>query len=304
MSSSSRFLLIFAFFNKFLTNLVALMVLTELLQQAIALNIQQALTEDIGTGDITAQLIPAGQLAKATVITREPMILAGQPWVNALFAELDSSVQITWLQPEGSRLQANQAFLELSGNARSLLTGERPALNFIQTLSGVATSVAALVALLDGLPTRLLDTRKTLPGLRVAQKYAVTVGGGQNHRIGLFDAFLIKENHIMACGGIAQAVAAAQQIAPGKPVEVEVESFDELDQALTAGADIIMLDNFSTVQMREAVVLTAGRSKLEASGNVGAHNLREIAETGVDFISMGALTKDLKSIDLSMRFVK
>jgi nicotinate-nucleotide pyrophosphorylase (carboxylating) len=304
LSSSSRFLLIFAFFNKFLTNLVALMVLTELLQQAIALNIQQALTEDIGTGDITAQLIPAGQLAKATVITREPMILAGQPWVNALFAELDSSVQITWLQPEGSRLQANQAFLELSGNARSLLTGERPALNFIQTLSGVATSVAALVALLDGLPTRLLDTRKTLPGLRVAQKYAVTVGGGQNHRIGLFDAFLIKENHIMACGGIAQAVAAAQQIAPGKPVEVEVESFDELDQALTAGADIIMLDNFSTVQMREAVVLTAGRSKLEASGNVGAHNLREIAETGVDFISMGALTKDLKSIDLSMRFVK
>jgi len=297
-------LLIFAFFNKFLTNLVALMVLTELLQQAIALNIQQALTEDIGTGDITAQLIPAGQLAKATVITREPMILAGQPWVNALFAELDSSVQITWLQPEGSRLQANQAFLELSGNARSLLTGERPALNFIQTLSGVATSVAALVALLDGLPTRLLDTRKTLPGLRVAQKYAVTVGGGQNHRIGLFDAFLIKENHIMACGGIAQAVAAAQQIAPGKPVEVEVESFDELNEALTAGADIIMLDNFSTAQMREAVVLTAGRSKLEASGNVGAHNLREIAETGVDFISMGALTKDLKSIDLSMRFVK
>ncbi len=304
MSSSSRFLLIFAFFNKFLTNLVALMVLTELLQQAIALNIQQALTEDIGTGDITAQLIPAGQLAKATVITREPMILAGQPWVNALFAELDSSVQITWLQPEGSRLQANQAFLELSGNARSLLTGERPALNFIQTLSGVATSVAALVALLDGLPTKLLDTRKTLPGLRVAQKYAVTVGGGQNHRIGLFDAFLIKENHIMACGGIAQAVAAAQQIAPGKPVEVEVENFDELNEALTAGADIIMLDNFSTAQMREAVVLTAGRSKLEASGNVGAHNLREIAETGVDFISMGALTKDLKSIDLSMRFVK
>jgi nicotinate-nucleotide pyrophosphorylase (carboxylating) len=304
LSSSSRFLLIFAFFNKFLTNLVALMVLTELLQQAIALNIQQALTEDIGTGDITAQLIPAGQLAKATVITREPMILAGQPWVNALFAELDSSVQITWLQPEGSRLQANQAFLELSGNARSLLTGERPALNFIQTLSGVATSVAALVALLDGLPTKLLDTRKTLPGLRVAQKYAVTVGGGQNHRIGLFDAFLIKENHIMACGGIAQAVAAAQQIAPGKPVEVEVENFDELNEALTAGADIIMLDNFSTAQMREAVVLTAGRSKLEASGNVGAHNLREIAETGVDFISMGALTKDLKSIDLSMRFVK
>lgn len=304
MSSTSRFLLIFAVFNKFLTKLVALMALTELLQQAIALNIQQALAEDIGTGDITAQLIPAEQPARAVVITREPMVLAGQPWVNALFAELDSSVQITWLQPEGSRLNANDAFLELSGNARSLLTGERPALNFIQTLSGVATTVAGLVALLDGLPTRLLDTRKTLPGLRVAQKYAVGVGGGQNHRIGLFDAFLIKENHIMACGGIAQAVADAQRIAPGKPVEVEVENFDELNQALQAGADIIMLDNFSTAQMREAVLHTAGRSKLEASGNVGAHNLREIAETGVDYISMGALTKDVQSIDLSMRFVK
>lgn len=304
MSNSSRFSLNFAVFDKSLTNLVTLMALTELLQQAIALNIQQALEEDIGTGDITAQLIPAGQQARATVITREPMILVGQPWVNALFAELDSSVQINWLQPEGSCLHANDAFLELSGNARSLLTGERPALNFIQTLSGVATKVAALATLLDGLPTRLLDTRKTIPGLRVAQKYAVGVGGGQNHRIGLFDAFLIKENHIMACGGIAQAVAAAQQIAPGKPVEVEVENFDELDQALAAGADIIMLDNFTTAQMREAVQLTAGRSKLEASGNVGAHNLREIAETGVDFISMGALTKDVQSIDLSMRFVK
>ena len=304
MSNSSRFSLNFAVFDKSLTNLVTLMALTELLQQAIALNIQQALEEDIGTGDITAQLIPAGQQARATVITREPMILVGQPWVNALFAELDSSVQINWLQPEGSCLHAKDAFLELSGNARSLLTGERPALNFIQTLSGVATKVAALATLLDGLPTRLLDTRKTIPGLRVAQKYAVGVGGGQNHRIGLFDAFLIKENHIMACGGIAQAVAAAQQIAPGKPVEVEVENFDELDQALAAGADIIMLDNFTTAQMREAVQLTAGRSKLEASGNVGAHNLREIAETGVDFISMGALTKDVQSIDLSMRFVK
>ncbi len=280
------------------------MVLTELLQQAISLNIQQALAEDVGTGDITAQLIPASEQATAIVITREPMILAGQPWVNALFAAFDSSVQLKWLQTEGTYLKANEAFLELSGNARSLLTGERPALNFIQTLSAVATKVSGLVALLDGLETKLLDTRKTIPGLRIAQKYAVTVGGGQNHRIGLFDAFLIKENHIMACGGIAQAVSAAREIASNKPVEVEVENFDELNQALAAGADIIMLDNFDLQQMRDAVLHTAGRSKLEASGNIGPENLRQVAETGVDYISMGVLTKDVKAIDLSMRFVK
>lgn len=280
------------------------MVLTELLQHAISLNIQQALAEDVGTGDITAQLIPASEQATAIVITREPMILAGQPWVNALFAAFDSSVQLKWLQTEGTYLKANEAFLELSGNARSLLTGERPALNFIQTLSAVATKVSGLVALLDGLETKLLDTRKTIPGLRIAQKYAVTVGGGQNHRIGLFDAFLIKENHIMACGGIAQAVSAAREIASNKPVEVEVENFDELNQALAAGADIIMLDNFDLQQMRDAVLHTAGRSKLEASGNIGPENLRQVAETGVDYISMGVLTKDVKAIDLSMRFVK
>lgn len=280
------------------------MALTELLQQTIAENIKAALAEDVGTGDITAQLIPADEQARAVVITREPMVLAGQPWVDALFAELDPTVSLKWLHPEGAKLQANDAFLELSGNARSLLTGERPALNFIQTLSAVATKVNGLVQLLDGLNTRLLDTRKTLPGLRMAQKYAVTVGGGQNHRLGLFDAFLIKENHIMAAGGIHQAIAQAHLIAPGKPVEVEVENFDELDQALQAGADIVMLDNFSNQQMVDAVKHVAGRCKLEASGNITSKNLRDVAETGVDYISMGTITKDVQAIDLSMRIVK
>jgi nicotinate-nucleotide pyrophosphorylase (carboxylating) len=280
------------------------MTLAQLLDQSITINIQHALAEDIGDGDITAQLIPSAEQSKAMVITREPMILAGQPWVNALFAALDDQVTVHWLFPEGSRIEANQAFLELSGSSRSLLTGERPALNFIQTLSAVATKVADLVSLLDGLNTKLLDTRKTLPGLRVAQKYAVGIGGGQNHRIGLFDAFLIKENHIMAAGSIAQAVATAHKIALNKPVEVEVESFDELNQALLAGADIIMLDNFSNQQMIDAVKHVAGRCKLEASGNITESNLREVAETGVDYISMGTITKDVKAIDLSMRIIK
>lgn len=280
------------------------MISSDLLIQSISQNINQALTEDIGDGDITAQLIPAQEQAKAVVITREAMVLAGQPWVDALFKQLDSRVTVKWLHPEGTHLNANDAFLELSGNARSLLTGERPALNFIQTLSAVATKVARYVALLEGLPTKLLDTRKTLPGLRIAQKYAVAIGGGQNHRLGLFDAFLIKENHIMAAGNIANAISEAHHIAPGKPVEVEVESFEELDQALLAGADIVMLDNFSNQQMIDAVKHVAGRCKLEASGNIDIHNLREVAETGVDYISMGALTKDVKAVDLSMRLLK
>ena len=280
------------------------MISSDLLIQSISQNINQALTEDIGDGDITAQLIPAQEQAKAVVITREAMVLAGQPWVDALFKQLDPSVTVKWLHPEGTHLNANDAFLELSGNARILLTGERPALNFIQTLSAVATKVARYVALLEGLPTKLLDTRKTLPGLRIAQKYAVAIGGGQNHRLGLFDAFLIKENHIMAAGNIANAIAEAHHIAPGKPVEVEVESFEELDQALLAGADIVMLDNFSNQQMIDAVKHVAGRCKLEASGNIDIHNLREVAETGVDYISMGALTKDVKAVDLSMRLLK
>jgi len=274
----------------------------QLLEQSIQLNIQQALQEDIGDGDITALLTPEDEQATATIISREDMILAGQPWVNALIAAFDSSVQITWLKNDGDLVFANETIFKLAGSARSLLTVERPALNFVQTLSAVATKTAEYVKQIDGLNTKLLDTRKTLPGLRIAQKYAVAVGGGQNHRLGLFDAFLIKENHIMAAGGIAQAIAKAHQIAPGKPVEVEVETWAELDQALEAQADIVMLDNFSQQQMIDAVKHVAGRCKLEASGNITIANLREVASTGVDYISMGVLTKDVKAVDLSMRF--
>ncbi|MEG0031572.1 carboxylating nicotinate-nucleotide diphosphorylase [Acinetobacter sp.] len=274
----------------------------QLLEQSIQLNIQQALQEDIGEGDITALLTPEDEQATATIISREDMILAGQPWVNALIAAFDPSVQITWLKNDGDLVRANETIFKLAGSARSLLTVERPALNFVQTLSAVASKTAEYVKQLDGLNTKLLDTRKTLPGLRIAQKYAVAVGGGQNHRLGLFDAFLIKENHIMAAGGIAQAIAKAHQIAPGKPVEVEVETWAELEQALEAQADIVMLDNFSQQQMIDAVKHVAGRCKLEASGNITIANLREVASTGVDYISMGVLTKDVKAVDLSMRF--
>lgn len=273
-----------------------------LLEQSIQINIQQALQEDIGERDITALLTPEDEQATATIISRETMILAGQPWVNALIKAYDPSVDVIWLKQDGDQVQANEAFLKLAGSARSLLTVERPALNFVQTLSAVATKTAEYVKHLEGLNTKLLDTRKTLPGLRIAQKYAVGVGGGQNHRLGLFDAFLIKENHIMAAGGIQQAIDKAHAIAPGKPVEVEVETWDELNQALDAGADIVMLDNFTQQQMIDAVKHVAGRCKLEASGNITIENLREVATSGVDFISMGVLTKDVKAIDLSMRF--
>ncbi|MFW1985014.1 carboxylating nicotinate-nucleotide diphosphorylase [Acinetobacter guillouiae] len=273
-----------------------------LLEQSIQINIQQALQEDIGDADITALLTPEDEQATATIISREDMVLAGQPWVDALIKAYDPSVQITWLKNDGDWVKANETIYKLAGSARSLLTVERPALNFVQTLSAVATKTAEYVKYLEGTPTKLLDTRKTLPGLRIAQKYAVAVGGGQNHRLGLFDAFLIKENHIMAAGGIAQAIAKAHQIAPGKPVEVEVETWDELNQALEAKADIVMLDNFSQQQMIDAVKHVAGRCKLEASGNITLENLNQVAQTGVDYISMGVLTKDVKAIDLSMRF--
>ncbi|MFW1801662.1 carboxylating nicotinate-nucleotide diphosphorylase [Acinetobacter nematophilus] len=273
-----------------------------LLEQSIQINIQQALREDIGDADITALLTPEDEQATATIISREDMVLAGQPWVNALIKAYDPTVQITWLKNDGDVVKANETIYQLAGSARSLLTVERPALNFVQTLSAVATKTAEYVKYLEGTPTKLLDTRKTLPGLRIAQKYAVAVGGGQNHRLGLFDAFLIKENHIMAAGGIAQAIAKARQIAPNKPVEVEVETWDELNQALKAQADIVMLDNFSQQQMIDAVKHVAGRCKLEASGNITLETLTEVAQTGVDYISMGVLTKDVKAIDLSMRF--
>ena len=273
-----------------------------LLEQAIQINIQHALQEDIGDADITALLTPEDEQATATIITRQNMVLAGQPWVNALIQAYDPSVQIIWLKNDGDAVSANETLYTLKGSARSLLTIERPALNFIQTLSAVATKTAEYLKYLEGTHTKLLDTRKTLPGLRIAQKYAVAIGGGQNHRLGLFDAFLIKENHIMAAGGIAQAIAKAHQIAPNKPVEVEVETWDELNQAIEAHADIVMLDNFSQQQMIDAVKHVAGRCKLEASGNITLDNLREVASTGVDYISMGVLTKDVQAIDLSMRF--
>ncbi len=222
--------------------------------------------------------------------------------MNEVYQQLDSSVVLDWQVQDGSRVQANDVLFTIRGKARSILTGERTALNFLQTLSATATATASYVDLIAHTRCKVLDTRKTLPGLRIAQKYAVAVGGGQNHRLGLFDAFLIKENHIMAAGGIAQAIRKAHEIAPGKPVEVEVETWDELDQALEAGADIVMLDNFSQQQMIDAVKHVAGRCKLEASGNITIENLREVATTGVDYISMGVLTKDVRAVDLSMRF--
>ncbi|MCV4281533.1 carboxylating nicotinate-nucleotide diphosphorylase [Pseudomonas capsici] len=267
----------------------------------IEANVRRALLEDVGSGDITAQLIPQERLAKATIISRDTAVIAGTAWVDTVFRQLDPRVAVHWQVADGDRVSPNQALFHLEGPARSLLTGERSALNFLQLLSGVATRAQHYADMVSDTQVKLLDTRKTLPGLRLAQKYAVTCGGCHNHRIGLYDAFLIKENHIAACGGIAQAVAAAHKIAPGKPVEVEVESLSELKQALEAGADIIMLDELSLDDMREAVRLTAGRAKLEASGGINDDTLRVIAETGVDYISIGAMTKDVKAVDLSMR---
>ncbi len=267
----------------------------------IEANARRALSEDIGSGDITAQLIPAERLAHARVITRDAAVICGSAWVDAVFRQLDPRVAVHWQVADGERVAPNQTLFSLEGPARALLSGERSALNFLQTLSAVATRCRHFADLVEGTGVKLLDTRKTLPGLRLAQKYAVTQGGCHNHRIGLYDAFLIKENHIAACGGIAQAISAAHGIAPGKPVEVEVESLDELQQALEAGADIVMLDELSLEDMRAAVRLTAGRAKLEASGGINETTLRTIAETGVDYISIGSLTKDVKAVDLSMR---
>ncbi|WP_282362566.1 carboxylating nicotinate-nucleotide diphosphorylase [Pseudomonas sp. PS01300] len=267
----------------------------------IEANVRRALLEDVGSGDITAQLIPAERLAKATIITRDDCVISGTAWVDAVFRQLDPRVAVHWQVKDGDRATANQALFHLEGPARSLLTGERSALNFLQLLSGVATHARHLADLVTDTQVKLLDTRKTLPGLRLAQKYAVTCGGCHNHRIGLYDAFLIKENHIAASGGIAEAIAAARRIAPGKPVEIEVESLDELQQALEARADIVMLDELNLDEMREAVRLNAGKAKLEASGGISESTLRAIAETGVDYISIGAMTKDVKAVDLSMR---
>lgn len=270
-------------------------------QKDIARLVQFALEEDIGTGDITAQLIQENTTARAHVITREKATLCGTQWVDAVFAAVSKDVKIDWAFKDGDQVQENDTLFSLTGPARAILTGERSALNFLQTLSGTATTSRHYANLVAHTGVKLLDTRKTLPALRLAQKYAVKCGGCYNHRIGLFDAFLIKENHIMACGSIAEAVASARKISTSKPVEVEVESLDELDQALKAEADIIMLDNFSLDMLKTAVSITAGSAKLEASGGITHETLIPIAESGVDFISIGALTKDCQSIDLSMR---
>lgn len=276
---------------------------SELLSEAIVANVQAALSEDIGTGDISAQLIPVGRTGSARVISREKAILCGTAWVDEVFRQIDPGLTAEWHAADGDTIAAGQLLLQVSGSARSLLSAERTALNFLQLLSGIATRCSRLQHLLDGTRARLLDTRKTLPGLRLAEKYAVRCGNGHNHRMGLYDAFLIKENHIAACGGIAHAIANAQRFSPQRPVEVEVETLEELHLALASGAQLIMLDNFSLEDMRRAVAITAGRVALEASGGINETNLRQVAETGVDYLSLGTLTKDVKAIDLSMRLV-
>jgi nicotinate-nucleotide pyrophosphorylase (carboxylating) len=269
--------------------------------ESIRADVAKAITEDLGAGDLTAQLIPEDRWATATLVTREPGVLAGQAWANLVFEQIDARCTLDWQAQDGDSLEPNQVLLTIHGPARALLTAERTAMNFLQTLSGAATAAKHYADQVAHTQVKLLDTRKTLPGLRLAQKYAVTCGGCYNHRIGLFDAFLIKENHIAACGGIAAAVSAARALAPDVLLEVEVETKSELEQALAAKVDRIMLDNFSLDGMREAVALTQGRVELEVSGNVTSETLVPYAETGVDYISIGALTKHCKALDLSMR---
>ena len=272
----------------------------------LADQVARALAEDVGSGDLTAALVPAGRAGRATVVTRESAVLCGRPWVDEVFRQLDPSVRVIWEAEEGADLAPDQLLCRLDGPARSLLTGERTALNFLQTLSGTATATRRYVAAVAGLPCRILDTRKTLPGLRRAQKYAVRCAGGSNHRMGLYDGILVKENHIMAAGSIAAAVDAARAAGSTVPVEVEVETLDELRQALDAGADMALLDEFSLDELRTAVAMNRahprGPMKLEASGNVTLETLRTVAETGVDFVSIGSLTKHVRAVDLSMRF--
>ncbi len=276
--------------------------LLEALEAQIEHDIRNALEEDLGDGDITARLVPQDRIWKASVYTSESAILCGRNWFDAVFRHMDNSIDVRWYSADGDSVKPHQVVCTLKGPARGLLSGERTALNFLQTLSGTATIANKYARQVDGLHTRILDTRKTIPGLRRAQKYAVRRGGCHNHRLGLYDAFLIKENHIMAAGSITEAVKTAQAIGKGLPVEVEVENNEELRQALQAGADRILLDNFTIEEVREAVTITNRTAELEASGGITLGNLRAYAETGVDYISVGALTKDVHAIDLSMRF--
>ena len=272
------------------------------LKQSIERNVTAALEEDIGSGDLTARLVPEGETARASVMTREPAVLAGAPWFEAVFHRLDPRVRLSWLRQDGEALQAGDTICTLEGAARPLLTGERTALNFLQTLSAVATKTRRYVEAVRGTRAVVVDTRKTLPGLRLAEKYAVRMGGGRNHRLGLYDGILIKENHIAAAGGIRPALGAATRLNAEVPMQIEVESLAQLEEALDAGSKLVLLDNFSLEGLRDAVRMNAGRAELEASGGISLGGLRAIAETGVDRISVGALTKDVKAIDLSMRF--
>jgi len=270
--------------------------------QLIAGHVAAALAEDVGSGDLTAALLPAGQSSTVEVISRQRAVVCGCPWFAEVFRQLAAETQIDWHVRDGERVEPGQVLCRLEGPTRALLTGERTALNFLQTLSGTATRARRYADAVAGLPVRLLDTRKTLPGLRAEQKYAVRCGGCHNHRHGLYDAILIKENHILAAGSIAAALAAARAVADGVRVEIEVESLAELEEALAAGATHLLLDNFGRDQLRSAVAITAGRARLEASGGITLDSIRAIAETGVDEISVGDLTKDLEAVDLSMRF--
>jgi nicotinate-nucleotide pyrophosphorylase (carboxylating) len=271
----------------------------------ISASVQVALVEDIGSGDLTAGLVPAEQRAAATILSRDAAVLCGQPWVKEVFRQLDPAIAIEWHLREGDNAAAGQTLCQLHGPARPLLSGERTALNYLQTLSAVASATRACVEALAGTRTKILDTRKTIPGLRLAQKYAVRIGGGTNHRIGLYDGILIKENHIVAAGGITAAVRRAKEQGSAVLLEVEVETLAQAQEAMTAGADRLLLDNFSVAQMGEAVALRdrqSPRTTLEASGGIHFETLRPVAETGVDFISIGALTKNIRAVDLSMRF--
>lgn len=265
-------------------------------------DVRRALAEDVGSGDLTATLLPEDRMDAATIVTREPAVICGRDWVNAVYEALGGAVTIDWQVGDGQSVAADTVLCRLRGPARVLVTGERTALNFLQLLSGTATVARRYADAVAGTACRILDTRKTVPGLRDAQKYATACGGAVNHRRGLFDAILIKENHVMACGGIAAAVRDARRLHPGVPVEVETETLDEVNEALEAGVDTVMLDNFSLAELRAAVSLSAGRAGLEASGNVELGQLPDIAATGVDYVSTGALTKHVRAIDLSMRF--
>jgi nicotinate-nucleotide pyrophosphorylase (carboxylating) len=276
--------------------------LLEAIEARIEHDVSCALAEDLGSGDITAELIPEDCTWEASVYSRESAILCGRNWFDAVFHHLDERTEVRWYAADGDAIAAHQVVCTLKGPARCLLSGERTALNFLQTLSGTATLARSYARQLEGLQTRVLDTRKTIPGLRRAQKYAVRCGGCHNHRFGLYDAFLIKENHIAAAGSIAQAIQTARQHKPDFMVEIEVESLEQLQQALDAGADRILLDNFRLAQLNKAVTLTRRRAQLEASGGITLDNIRQYAQTGVDYISVGALTKNVRAIDLSMRF--